>query len=198
MFLKILNRNNYKPLTIQDKRLFIATLNAVQRLALSMIANGVIVLPNDRRKNVKKTHLLHYFMTKNIKQQKEDKTKRIGSYLYQDVMTTKQVILACIEKGKREYFDALINSVIVIKGDNDNSKSSKILLSLNKQIFKKLKKEAKIKCINDIVFMEKNINTINNRFKQHLPKAKKAGKILLSKMNFKINTVPKNIKVLAK
>ena len=46
MFLKNLNHNSYKPLTIQDKRLFIATLNAVQKLALSMIANGVIVLPN--------------------------------------------------------------------------------------------------------------------------------------------------------
>ena len=46
--------------------------------------------------------------------------------------------------------------------------------------------------------MEKNINTVNDKFKQHLPEAKKAGKILLSKMNFRINAVPKNIKVLIK
>jgi hypothetical protein len=72
------------------------------------------------------------------------------------------------------------------------------LLYLNKQIFKKLNKEAKARCINDIVFIEKNINTINNKFKQNLPNAKKAGKILLSKMTYRINTVPKIIKIMAK
>ena len=156
---------SYQETTKMEKSRFQSIVFALFDATLSMVRNGVVVLPLDLDKNAKKTFYKH------ITIQNCDRRVAFERYRYDDFMSMKDVFLECLpNKRNRELLNMSLKKIVYLKNHHVNHKS-RIKFIFNKNIVASCELHERQCLIKDVLFFERIINHNNDRFVKQLPKA---------------------------
>ena len=155
----------YIKATDAEKLRFKNIISAIIDTTLSMVKNGVVVLPSDLSKNAKQS------IYKHIEIATMDKQTAFQKYKYDNVMSLKDIFLECLP-------------------NKDNIFFKKIKFVFYKNFINTIGLDNRQHLINDILYFEKIINDNNKRFTKLLPQALIERKKIM-KMMIKKTPVPK-------
>ena len=163
---------------LRFKKIISATVDAI----LSMVKNGVVVLPSDFSKNAKPS------IYKHIEIATTDKQTAFQKYKYDNVMSLKDIFLECLPNKDNIFFlNKAIKNIKIVKVINGNNK--KIKFVFYKNFINTIGLAEKQHLINDILYFEKIINDNNKRFTKLLPQALMERKKII-KTTIKKTSVP--------
>ena len=193
------NREVYRKFSKQERKKIFEMLFWINNTILSMIKNGVVVLPKRQEEKKHnndddKTYLLHeHIESISIKQ-------ALKQYKYDNIMSKKALFLSCIKnKKKRNQLNKLIKDAVVKTKKINNKNKTSIKIAVNIENFSLLSEKEKISLKKDIFFLEKISTIINNAFIDKLPIALKQRRQKLSKITqVKKSIVPKTAKAISK
>ncbi|MBQ7552355.1 MAG: hypothetical protein IJT15_02820 [Rickettsiales bacterium] len=155
---------SYKKTTDIEKLRFKNIISAIVDATLSMVENGVVVLPSDFSKNAKPSIYKHKEITTT------DKQTAFQKYKYDNVMSLKDIFLECLPNKDNIFFlNKAIKNIKIVKVINGNNK--KIKFVFHKNIINTIGLVEQHNLIKDVLYFEKVINCNNKRFTQLLPYA---------------------------
>ena len=155
---------SYKKTTDIEKLRFKNIISAIVDATLSMVENGVVVLPSDFSKNAKPSIYKHKEITTT------DKQTAFQKYKYDNIMSLKDIFLECLPNKDNIFFlNKAIKNIKIVKVINGNNK--KIKFVFHKNIINTIGLVEKHNLIKDVLYFEKIINDNNKRFTKLLPQA---------------------------
>ena len=173
----------YIKATDAEKLRFKNIISAIIDTTLSMVKNGVVVLPSDFSKNAKPSIYKHKEIATT------DKQTAFQKYKYDNVMSLKDIFLECLPNKDNIFFlNKAIKNIKIVKVINGNNK--KIKFVFYKNFINTIGLAEKQYLINDILYFEKIINDNNKRFTKLLQQALMERKKIM-KMMIKKTPVPK-------
>ena len=155
----------YNRMTSVEVENFKEMFSVFQDLILAMVRNAVRVLPKDKT-NLSPSLTAHLKVNSATKHNQE----------YDKFIDIKDVFLSCISNEERRDFFAMAMLNFTL---NDKQK---IKFRIKRSVHDNLDEDSRIAFKEDIILLEKIINSINDNFNLRLPEAKQQGKLMISKI----------------
>ena len=174
----------YTKATDIEKLRFKKIISAIVDATLSMVKNGVVVLPSDFSKNAKPSIYKHKEIATT------DKQTAFQKYKYDNVMSLKDIFLECLPNKDNIFFlNKAIKNIKIVKVINGNNK--KIKFVFYKNFINTINSQERRNLVKDVLYFEKVINYHNKRLVKMLPQALIEREKIM-KMMIKKTPVPKN------